>query len=568
MTPFETVARLLRRVPVTAVFIVAIALATGQQIWAVASRARAEFDTRATVAAEAAAAYVSQALSSITLAFQALDGEPSTSSIVLTQTPAEIHLALRRVQNSTALIQGLGFIDAQGKVLVTASSLTPPRIDLSDRAYFAFHRDNRTTALRIDRPFVSRPDNLVGIPVSMRAETAAGAFDGLVAARLDPAIFSGFFSKLGAEAVSLVDADGVLYARHPAVDLIAAEARPLADFTGDGAFVVKSRNGPSLIGHSVPVPGSGLFVRAAYSESTLYEALLRRLAAPLLIGLVAAGLVLFVSSVVRDRTRRLAAVISSTAAGERAARDEASHFRADARSKSDFLAHMGHELRTPLNAIIGFSEVISTDAMKLGTPARYREYADDIRFSADHLLGVINRVLDMSKIEAGKWVIVPGKVSSARLIGAVVHLAQQRAAREQVTIDTRAAVADIEFIGDERTLVQLLLNLVINAIKFAGDDRLVRIACTRLPDGVEFTVTDKGRGMTQADAARALRPFETAHDEKARAKSDTGLGLPLAYLFAELHGGTLELESAPGKGTCARVRLPARPPAEPATLRD
>ena len=568
MTPFETVARLLRRVPVTAVFIVAVALATAQQIWAVASRARAEFDNRATIAAEAAAAYVSQALGSITLAFQALDGEPSTAAIVFTQTPAEIHLALRRVQASMALIQGLGFIDAQGKVLVTASSRTPPRIDLSDRAYFAFHRDNKSDGLRVDRPFVSRPDNIVGIPVSMRAEAIDGTFDGLVAARLDPAIFSGFFSKLGAEAVSLVDADGVLYARYPAVNLIAAEARPLADFTGNGAFVVKANNGPSLIGHSVPVPGSGLFVRAAYFESTLYETLLRRISAPLLMGLVAAGLVLFVSSVIRERTRRLTAAISSSTAGERAARDEASRFRADARSKSDFLAHMGHELRTPLNAIIGFSEVISTDAMKLGTPARYREYADDIRFSADHLLGVINRVLDMSKIEAGKWVIVPGKVSSAGLIGTVVHLAQQRAEREQVMIDTRDAGTDIEFVGDERTLVQLLLNLVINAIKYAGDDRTVRIGCARLADGVEFTVTDKGRGMTQADALRVLRPFETAHDENARAKSDTGLGLPLARLFAELHGGTLALETAPGRGTCARVRLPARPPAEPATLRD
>ncbi len=558
----------LKRVPVAAVLLAVTALVTAEQVRVIVARTQIEFDRRANVAAEAAAAFVEQSISSITLAFQSLDGEVSTPSIVFTQIPAEIRRALLRVQASMPMIQGLGIVDGRGQLRVSAASGTSSRVDLSDRAYFAFHRDNRSQGLRIDRPTVSRPDNVVSIPVSMRAETADGAFAGLVAARLDPDFFSTYFSKLGVEGVSLVDGGGNLYARFPRVDLIAAEARPLPGFSGDGPFSFQSKAGPNLIGHSVPVAGSGLFVRATHFKVSIRETMLRRAATPLLIGLLAAGLLVFVSRKLRARAQHVAALIDSTGAAARAARDEASRFRDVARSKSDFLAHMGHELRTPLNAIIGFSEVLSTDAMKLGLPQRYREYADDIRFSADHLLGVINRVLDMSKIEAGKWEIVPGKVSAATLVGTVVHLAQQRAEREKVVLDTRDVDTNIGFVGDERTLVQLLLNLVINAIKYAGEDRMVKIACRRLPGGVEFTVADKGRGMTQEDAARALRPFETAHDEKARAKSDTGLGLPLACLFAELHGGTLVLETAPGKGTTARVRLPGLPPGDAAIARE
>jgi signal transduction histidine kinase len=131
-----------------------------------------------------------------------------------------------------------------------------------------------------------------------------------------------------------------------------------------------------------------------------------------------------------------------------------------------------------------------------------------------------------------------------------------------VTLDVSGVEPGIDFVGDERVLVQLLLNLVINAIKFSGKDRTVRIGCRRTGDDtVEFTVADRGRGMTPADAARALRPFETAADAETRRKSDTGLGLPLARMFAELHGGSLELDTAPGEGTRVRVRLPLSGPA-------
>ncbi len=547
----------LKRRFIVAVVLALVALATGQQVWAIHTRTLVEFERRGSVAAEAAAAYVGQTIASITLAFQSLDGDMTSKSLVFAATPFDIRRAMRRVQASSPLIQGLGLIDRDGHVVVSADQDHPQPVDLSDRPYFAFHRDNPSNDLRISRPVLSRPGNAVSIPLSMRVENPDGTFGGVVAARLDPPQLAAFFARLGVDAVSLVDADGTLHARFPEVDLIAAEARPLPGFPARGPFDLKIKTGRKLLGYSIPVPGTGLFVRATNFETGVTETWLRRSAGPVLIGLVAAFCVMLALHLIERRARHVEALIGSTTAGARAARDEASHFRDVARSKSDFLAYMSHEIRTPLNAIIGFSEVIAGDAMKLGVPARYRDYAADIRFSAGHLLGVINRILDMSKIEAGKWKLSLGRVNAAALVANVAHLATPRAQKEGVVLEIDAPDPHLEFTGDAGVLDQLLLNLTINAIKFAGPDRKVRLACRRAAgERIEFTVTDRGPGMSKADAARALRPFETAGDPSLQAKSDTGLGLPLARMFAELHGGTLELETASGKGTCARVTLP------------
>ncbi len=553
----QNVLRQFARIPLTAAILVLIALATGHQVYDLGERAFIEFERRTSVAAEVAATHVEQSLSSIALAFQAIDGDPTTPAVVLTSAPDEIRRALRRIQESSPMILGLGLVGRDGRLAVGTASAQAQQTDLSDRAYFAFHRDNPSVGLHIERPVASRTGNFASIPVSMRVETVAGEFDGLLAAGLDPGYFANFFSKLGVAAVNLVDAGGHLHARFPAIDVIAAPPRPLPGHSGNGPFALRTARGEDLVGHSVPVGNGGLFVRATVFKAEIYRTWLRRSSTPLLFGLVAAGIALSVSYALRRRARDQAALVGATAAGAKQARLDAEHFREVARTRSDFLAHMSHEIRTPLNAIIGFSEVISDDAMKLGVPARYRDYASDIRFSAGHLLGVINRILDMSKIESGKWTLSLGRVNAASLVYNVAHLAAQRAQKEGVVLEVDAPDPHLEFTGDAGVLDQLLLNLTINAIKFAGPDRKVRLGCRRIDGGrIEFAVTDNGPGMSKAEAARALRPFETAAAPGLQAKSDTGLGLPLARMFAELHGGTLELDTARGKGTCARVTLP------------
>lgn len=217
---------------------------------------------------------------------------------------------------------------------------------------------------------------------------------------------------------------------------------------------------------------------------------------------------------------------------------------------------MSHELRTPLNAIIGFSEVIKEESFgPVGLP-RYREYADDIHYSAQHLLAVINNILDLSKVEAGKWQISDDKVDLGELISSLTRLAAERATRENVQLAIAAAPDDIVIRGDKRTLLQIMLNLTINAIKFAGPDRCVDLGVSRLGDGsLAIDVADHGNGMTKEEQMLAMRPFDAPNTDKR--KQDTGLGLPLAAAFAELHGGRVELQSAPGAGTTARLILPA-----------
>ena len=549
--PFSRVAP---RTRVVATFLlVLIAIATATQVWLIRARAYADVELQTANQARAGAAFARQVFGGTQLALQSIDGDVGTSRIVVKGSAAELHVALKRAQATSPLIQGLALVDKGGRVWVNAETVNPPQPDLSDRSYFVAHRDGQDLRMRIDRPVLSRPYNNVSIPVSMRLSRPDGSFDGVVAARLDPAYLADFFAKLGADTISLIDGEGNLYARHPAIDLLAAGPRPVPsrESYGEVRHFKVPETGSLRMAVAYPVEGTDLIVLASTPSGDIEREWVHRSNGPILVGLAMAFIVLAVTAAVRRRGRQAVALIERHVA-------EASQFRDIARNKSDFLAHMGHEIRTPLNAIIGFSDVISTDAMKLGAPARYRDYAGDIRFSAEHLLGVINRILDMSKIEAGKWKLTLGPVNAAGIVATVRMLAAQSAEKEGVTVDAVDVDPQLSLVADEGVLVQLLLNLAINAIRFAGSDRRVELGCKRNTDGdIEFRVTDRGRGMTPADAVRALRPFETAQDDDlAVQRSNTGLGLPLARMFAELHGGTLEIDTAPGKGTSVRVVLP------------
>lgn len=228
--------------------------------------------------------------------------------------------------------------------------------------------------------------------------------------------------------------------------------------------------------------------------------------------------------------------------------------------KSEFLSHMSHELRTPLNAILGFSEVIRDGRLDDGHQSKNREYAGDIHYSAQHMLSVVNNILDLAKVESGKWVMVEADISLAELLSATQRLANERAMREQVRLVVDPVPGDLVIRGDQRVLCQALLNLTINAIKFAGTDREVALAVDHCADGtLEIRVRDGGPGMNADQIARAMRPFEAPLPDGngRRKKHDTGLGLPLAAAFADLHGGALIIDSQAGNGTTARLCLPA-----------
>ncbi|HVM79379.1 MAG TPA: ATP-binding protein [Stellaceae bacterium] len=228
-------------------------------------------------------------------------------------------------------------------------------------------------------------------------------------------------------------------------------------------------------------------------------------------------------------------------------------------AKSRFLANMSHELRTPLNAIIGFSEMMRTEALgPVGSP-RYRAYADDINRSGMHLLGLINDLLDLSKIEAGKMELAEGLLELPRLVDDCLLLLRDVARRGKVELAAELPT-DLPLLwGDERKLKQVLLNLLGNAVKFTPEGGRVAVrAESERGGGFAIAVSDTGIGIAREHLAIVLEPFgQVRHVEGERAQPHgTGLGLPLSKALVELHGGKLEIESAPGRGTTIRLRLP------------
>ena len=248
-----------------------------------------------------------------------------------------------------------------------------------------------------------------------------------------------------------------------------------------------------------------------------------------------------------------------------AARAEA--VRADA-AKSQFLANMSHELRTPLNAVIGFADIIQSEMFGTGPAAwtRYKDYAGDIGTSGRFLLDVINDILDLTKASAGKAELREDRMSITSLLIAVERFFRERARDAGLALDMQTPCQDIELWADETKLKQVLINLVSNAIKFTPSGGRVSVSVTLQADGqLGLTVADSGIGIAADDLDRIFEPFTQVDSSLSRRHAGTGLGLPLARSFVELHGGTIAIASRPNAGTSATVRLPAFrvQPAEP-----
>jgi len=226
------------------------------------------------------------------------------------------------------------------------------------------------------------------------------------------------------------------------------------------------------------------------------------------------------------------------------------------RAKSTFLANMSHELRTPLNAVIGFSEIMT---MQMFGPLRdvYLAYAKDINESGHHLLNIINDILDMSKIEAGRQQLHESEVSLEDVIAATLRLIAVRADEAGLHIDVRLP-SDIPLLyADERMVKQILLNLLSNAVKFTPSGGHITVAARIAERGmIELAVADTGIGIAAKDIPTALEPFGQVDSTFGRKFQGTGLGLPLVKSLAELHGGDMKIESAPGVGTTVTVRFP------------
>lgn len=242
---------------------------------------------------------------------------------------------------------------------------------------------------------------------------------------------------------------------------------------------------------------------------------------------------------------------------EAALRQAATEAEAASRAKSQFLATMSHELRTPLNAVIGFSEAMMHETAR-PDQKRIEEYAGAINEAGRHLLSLINDILDVARIEAGRMDLAEDRVDLARLTQTTLRLLDPAARTASVALEG-AVPSDLPAVqGDERRLRQVMLNLVSNAVKFTGLGGSVRVAA-RLDEegGIELRVIDTGIGIAEQDLERVFQPFVQLDSSLSRRYQGSGLGLFLSRALAQAHGGSLHLESTPGQGTTAVLRLPA-----------
>ncbi len=223
-------------------------------------------------------------------------------------------------------------------------------------------------------------------------------------------------------------------------------------------------------------------------------------------------------------------------------------------AKSEFLANMSHELRTPLNAIIGFSEMLGSGFFG-NINGKQKERLIDIHDCGTHLLSLINDILEFSKADAGKLDLHAVKMDVCAIAQQSVRMFMEKAARDGIGLSFISQPESIPLMADERKIKQIFLNLISNAMKFTEAGGEIEVSCILENNAAILTVADTGIGMKESDIPKALSPFSQVHQEHAA--GGTGLGLPLCKMFAELHGGTLYIQSVVGVGTKVSIHLPA-----------
>ncbi|MGE5502987.1 MAG: ATP-binding protein [Actinomycetota bacterium] len=259
---------------------------------------------------------------------------------------------------------------------------------------------------------------------------------------------------------------------------------------------------------------------------------------------------------VAERTRALEAEVAEHIEAQRALERAKEQAELANRAKTELLANISHELRTPLNAIIGFSEIMTSELFGPLGSERYRTYAEDIHGSGRHLLAVINDILDIAKIEAGEMTLDINAVDLGDVASAAARIVEGRAEMGSVRLLQDLPPGLPPVAADRRRLLQIFVNLLSNAVKFTPEGGTVHVGAEVDDAFVSILVADTGIGMSADEVALALQPFRQVDGGLARRYEGTGLGLPLAKSFVDLHGGSLEISSTKGGGTTVTVRLP------------
>jgi signal transduction histidine kinase len=488
-------------------------------------------------------------------------------------------------------IQG-GIIGPDGKLVSTTLDPHSEPIDLSDREHFRVHLDGSFKGLFISKPIIGRVSKQATIQVSKRVEAADGRFLGVLVFSLAPGYLTTLHESmdLGDRGViALVGLDGVIRARFSRNSMddaaglgasVAGTPRPAITGENDHGSYVRE----SVVDHVTRlysyrrVPQYPLVVTVGLD---LDEALAAASAQALLVVLLTAastllfgGLATYLVREIGQRAKReidLANERTKLRSVNVALAHERSKLqtinsqlmvtkeRAEvaSRAKSLLLTNMSHEFRTPLNAIIGLSYLIKDQTIGPVGPPVYADYATDICGAGEHLLGLVNNLLDSAKLEAGKLELSEKAIRLSQVLEASLALVRTQAQKKNLSLEI-AASGDLPPIwADEVKLRQILINLLSNAVKFTPEGGRVAVSTERADGGLAIVIADTGIGMSDEEVLVALEPFCQVDNSLTRKYEGSGLGLPLAKSLVELHGGSLYIESTKGKGTAVRVRLPA-----------
>lgn len=264
-----------------------------------------------------------------------------------------------------------------------------------------------------------------------------------------------------------------------------------------------------------------------------------------------------IRDVLRFRLDSLEQSFNALVESEQASAEARAEAEFASRAKTEFLAHMSHELRTPLNAIIGFSDLMARGLFGPDAAALNRQYAGHINVAGHHLLKLVNQVLDLSKMVSGKLDLEESTMALGTLLDECVELVQPDLNEKRLTLHTEIADANLALTADGERLKQALLNLLSNAIKFSCGGNGLELRSEVAGDGnLAISVTDHGIGMEPEHIPVALEPFRHIDDDPSHASNGTGIGLPLAKMLVEKHGGSLSVTSKLGEGTTVSIAIP------------
>jgi signal transduction histidine kinase len=482
---------------------------------------------------------------------------------------AQIRSYFARQMDALPQTRSFLVLDRNGDILIDPRDAMPQDYNGADRENFAILKAASGGALQIDKPVRGRLTNEWLFSISRRLETANGDFAGIVISAVEMGYFTKFLDavRLGDDGIiSLRRTDGMLLMGYPFDEKLLG--RSVTQGLIQNGFLTRSDR--AVLVEVSPIDGAlrmvsfnrlrdyPAFVVVSRSVSEIL-APWRRVAIALSLFSGMAILVLCgLGSILLTMARRQESLI--LAEHEARARAEFATSAAEQanRLKSKFFAGVSHDLRTPLNGINGFSDLLLQGHAGALT-GKAREYVGDIQKSGNHLLALLNDLLDIGKFEAGRLTLHEDAFALRRVVDDCLRLSRTLAATAQVTLAPYEQQAhEYGLRADQLRLRQILFNLLSNAIKFTPPGGRVEIASARTDDGtLRITVADTGIGMDKADIATALEPYGQVVNDFTRTREGTGLGLPLVKALIELHGGWLEIKSTPGQGSSFSVLLPA-----------